>query len=198
MRSDRNAGSLDGRPDSRLCRRPGCRARIFIRSPGDRPTAHRKRSPGWAAAPLRSPPAFSTRRGCLDGLIHAESILQRHSCSSRGTLPRWTRPTARIVDFSSDSHPTRLPEVLRAVVELPRPDRRRSMERSVSTYQDAQLILKLYELRRDEKLREAREWFVHRFFQTKDEDVQAVMSSAGSDNVSVRMETSYWVLAYFL
>jgi hypothetical protein len=69
------------------------------------------------------------------------------------------------------------------------------MERSVSTYQDAQLILKLYELRRDEKLRAAREWFVQRFFPAKAEDVQAVMNSAGSDNISFRMATSYWEMA---
>ena len=69
------------------------------------------------------------------------------------------------------------------------------MERSVSTYQDAQLILKLYELRRDEKLRAAREWFVQRFFPAKAEDVQAVVSSAGSDNISFRMATSYWEMA---
>jgi hypothetical protein len=99
------------------------------------------------------------------------------------------------VDFSSDSPRTRLPKVFRAVVELARPDWRRSMERSVSTYQDAQLILKLYELRRDEKLRAAREWFVQRFFPTKVEDVQAVTGSAGSDNISFRMVTSYWEMA---
>jgi hypothetical protein len=69
------------------------------------------------------------------------------------------------------------------------------MDRSVSTYQDAQLILKLYELRRDEKLRAAREWFVQRFFPAKAEDVQAVISSAGSDNISFRMATSYWEMA---
>ena len=69
------------------------------------------------------------------------------------------------------------------------------MERSVSTYQDAQLILKLYELRRDEKLRAAREWFVQRFFPAKVEDVQAVTGSAGSDNISFRMVTSYWEMA---
>jgi len=69
------------------------------------------------------------------------------------------------------------------------------MERSVSTYQDAQLILKLYELRRDEKLRADREWFVQRFFPAKAEDVQAVLNSAGSDNISFRMATSYWEMA---
>jgi len=47
----------------------------------------------------------------------------------------------------------------------------------------------------DEKLRAAREWFVQRFFPTKAEDVQAVISSAGSDNISFRMATSYWEMA---
>ena len=31
---------------------------------------------------------------------------------------------------------------------------------TVPTYEDAQLVLKLYELRREEKLRAARSWFV--------------------------------------
>ena len=38
---------------------------------------------------------------------------------------------------------------------------------NVPTYDDARLVLKLYELRRDEKLRAAREWFVGRFFPKK-------------------------------
>ena len=32
------------------------------------------------------------------------------------------------------------------------------------TYQDADLVLRLYELRREEKLRAAREWFRAKFF----------------------------------
>ena len=35
---------------------------------------------------------------------------------------------------------------------------------NVPTYEDARLVLKLYELRREEKLRAAREWFVGKFF----------------------------------
>ena len=34
----------------------------------------------------------------------------------------------------------------------------------MARYEDAQLILRLYELRREEKLREAREWFSLQFF----------------------------------
>jgi len=69
------------------------------------------------------------------------------------------------------------------------------MERSVPTYEDAQLILKLYELRRDEKLRAAREWFIQRFFPTKNEDLDTVTGSTASDNISFRMVTSYWDMA---
>ena len=68
------------------------------------------------------------------------------------------------------------------------------MDRSVPTYEDAQLILKLYELRRDEKLRAAREWFVQRFFPSKPEDLPTT-AAAGQDNVFFRMVTSYWEMA---
>ncbi|HEX7253894.1 MAG TPA: hypothetical protein VF376_13510 [Thermoanaerobaculia bacterium] len=69
------------------------------------------------------------------------------------------------------------------------------MERSVPTYEDAQLVLKLYELRREEKLRTAREWFIQKFFPTSIDDVKAVQGSTGSENVYFRMVTTYWEMA---
>jgi hypothetical protein len=69
------------------------------------------------------------------------------------------------------------------------------MDRSVPTYEDAQLILKLYELRRDEKMRAAREWFAHKFFPTTIEDVKTVQASTGHENAYYRMVTSYWEMA---
>ncbi len=68
-------------------------------------------------------------------------------------------------------------------------------EKSVPTYEDARLILKLYELRREEKLRAARDWYRTKFFPQSFEDVQAVVSPAHPDNVSWRMVTSYWDMA---
>jgi hypothetical protein len=63
---------------------------------------------------------------------------------------------------------------------------------TVPTYEDAQLVLKLYELRREEKLRAARDWFVTKFFpQTADE----VTALAGTENVYYRMVTTYWEMA---
>src|SRR6478672_5338619 len=62
----------------------------------------------------------------------------------------------------------------------------------VPTYEDAKLVLKLYELRREEKLRAARDWFGGKFFPQTAEDVTAL---AGTDNVYYRMVTSYWEMA---
>ncbi|MGH9317395.1 MAG: DUF4760 domain-containing protein [Thermoanaerobaculia bacterium] len=68
-------------------------------------------------------------------------------------------------------------------------------EKSVPTYHDARLVLKLYELRRDEKLRAARDWYRTKFFPQSFEDVQTVLSPANPDNLSWRMVTSYWDMA---
>jgi hypothetical protein len=69
------------------------------------------------------------------------------------------------------------------------------MERSVPTYQDAHLVLELYELRREEKLRAAREWFLQKFFPTSIDDVKAVQGSTGNENLYFRMVTTYWEMA---
>jgi hypothetical protein len=69
------------------------------------------------------------------------------------------------------------------------------MERSVPTYEDARLVLKLYELRREEKIRAAREWFIQKFNPTSIDDVKSVRSSTGNENVYFRMVTTYWDMA---
>src|SRR6266404_5879628 len=63
---------------------------------------------------------------------------------------------------------------------------------TVPTYEDAQLVLKLYELRREEKLRAARDWFGTKFFPQKAEDVTAL---TGTENAYYRMVTTYWDMA---
>jgi hypothetical protein len=63
---------------------------------------------------------------------------------------------------------------------------------TVPTYEDAQLVLKLFELRREEKLRAARDWFAGKFFPQSAEEVLAL---AGMDNVYYRMVTGYWEMA---
>lgn len=60
------------------------------------------------------------------------------------------------------------------------------------TYDDVELILRLYELRREEKMRKAREWFGH-FFRAKSlEDFQRICPAGSDENTYYRMVTSYW------
>ena len=60
------------------------------------------------------------------------------------------------------------------------------------TYDDVDLILRLYELRREEKLRKAREWFGS-FFKAKSlEEFQSLCPPGSDENTYYRMVTSYW------
>ena len=59
-------------------------------------------------------------------------------------------------------------------------------------YESMQGILRLYELRRDETMRQARDWFTA-FHPTSVEDILNVYR--GEENVYYRMVTSYWDMA---
>lgn len=62
------------------------------------------------------------------------------------------------------------------------------------TYDDANLILRLYEMRRDERMRQARAWFTANC-KAKNYDELLKLAPGGTDeNASVRMVTSYWDL----
>lgn len=63
------------------------------------------------------------------------------------------------------------------------------------TYEDAALVLRLYELRREEKSRAAREWFRAKFFPQSFEEIKAVALGAGIENTHYRMVTGYWDMA---
>jgi hypothetical protein len=63
----------------------------------------------------------------------------------------------------------------------------------MSKVKSAELILKLYELRRDEKMREARNWFVSFFPESVDEIMMAMVDEKTSANY--RMVSSYWDMA---
>ena len=61
-----------------------------------------------------------------------------------------------------------------------------------ATYQDVDLILRLYEMRRETRMREARRWFATHF-KARTMDEFHVMCPPGSEpNASYRMLTSYW------
>lgn len=64
-----------------------------------------------------------------------------------------------------------------------------------ATFDDANLILRLYELRREEKLREARTWFMSQFFPQTIDDFKALVAPGHPRNACFRMVISYWDMA---
>ena len=68
-------------------------------------------------------------------------------------------------------------------------------DKKKATYEDTQLILRLYELRREEKMREARDWFVREFFPETIEDIKEISSPTSPHNTHFRMVVSYWDMA---
>jgi hypothetical protein len=62
-----------------------------------------------------------------------------------------------------------------------------------SPYESATLILRLYDLRREEVMRKAREWYIREFHPQSAEDVVLVLR--GEHSAYFRMVTSYWEMA---
>ncbi len=60
--------------------------------------------------------------------------------------------------------------------------------------EDVNIILRLYELRREETMRKARDWFTTDFNPESTQDLLAVMVSP-EHNAAYRMVTSYWDMA---
>lgn len=70
------------------------------------------------------------------------------------------------------------------------------MESQIATHNDADIILKLYDLRREEVLRKARHWIVFEFNPKTPEEFLAVLQGAGSqENSYFRQAISYWEMA---
>ena len=62
-----------------------------------------------------------------------------------------------------------------------------------SAYESADLILKLYDLRREEVMRKAREWYTKQFHPASAQDVLNTLR--GEHSAYFRMVTSYWEMA---
>ena len=60
------------------------------------------------------------------------------------------------------------------------------------TYDDANLILQLYEMRRDTRMRDARQWYTASFRPKKWEDLATLVPGGSAENASYRMVISYW------
>lgn len=61
--------------------------------------------------------------------------------------------------------------------------------------QDVLAVLKLYELRRDERMRQARTWYFSEFNPQSASDIVSMMLSGPDASASYRMVTSYWDMA---
>jgi len=64
---------------------------------------------------------------------------------------------------------------------------------SSTPYESATLLIRLYELRRDPTMREARNWFAREFNPTSIDEVMQALS--GPHSAHFRMTTSYWDMA---
>jgi hypothetical protein len=62
------------------------------------------------------------------------------------------------------------------------------------TYDDANLILRLYEMRRDERMRKARSWFTANCKVKSYEELIKIAPGGSDENASFRMVVSYWDL----
>jgi hypothetical protein len=60
------------------------------------------------------------------------------------------------------------------------------------TYEEVNLMLKLYEMRREPRLRQARGWFLENFHPTSPEDMMQKFPQGGEENTFIRMVISYW------
>jgi hypothetical protein len=64
-----------------------------------------------------------------------------------------------------------------------------------ATYEDAQIIMKLYELRREEKIREARKWIGSMPPLESHEHFLKLCPPGSDENAYFRMVTGYWTMA---
>jgi len=66
---------------------------------------------------------------------------------------------------------------------------------SQATYDDANLLLRLYDLRREEKMRAARAWFVASFKPKSIAELQELCPAGTENNARMRMVATYWDMA---
>ena len=64
-----------------------------------------------------------------------------------------------------------------------------------ATFDDANLILRLYDMRREERMREARAWFTANFQASTMEDFLKLCPLGSKENANYRQVVSYWDMA---
>lgn len=63
---------------------------------------------------------------------------------------------------------------------------------SKPTYDDANLILRLYEMRREDRMRKARAWFIANFKVTSFDELAKLAPGGSDENAYYRMVITYW------
>ncbi len=63
---------------------------------------------------------------------------------------------------------------------------------ATATYDDVNLILKLYDMRREPRMRAARAWFISKFKAANMEEFLKICPPGSDENASYRMVTTYW------
>lgn len=70
------------------------------------------------------------------------------------------------------------------------------MKNKPATPEDAQVILRLYELRREDEMRKARAWYASEFLPDSFDDIKAIwFDGKHPHNPHFRMVTTYWDMA---
>ena len=64
-----------------------------------------------------------------------------------------------------------------------------------ATYDDVNLVLRLYDLRREERMREARAWFIADFHAKTLDELNEICPAGSEENASFRMVVTYWDMA---
>ncbi len=73
---------------------------------------------------------------------------------------------------------------------------KKSAKKSGASAKDAQIVMQLYDLRREAKMREARDYFIVQFFPESAEEFVKLATSFGSkENTYFRQVYSYWNMA---
>jgi hypothetical protein len=60
------------------------------------------------------------------------------------------------------------------------------------TYDEVNLMLRLYDMRREERLRRARSWFLENFHPITPEEMSQKYPQGSEENTNIRMIISYW------
>jgi hypothetical protein len=79
---------------------------------------------------------------------------------------------------------------------MPIPRARGALIKDAPDHHDAELVLRLYELRRESTMREARRWVIAEFWPGDLEELLAITKAEHPHNAAFRQVASYWEMAY--